>query len=306
MLLLKTIITRLARPQAKRSRAHHVAPLSRRSGPVRGVVAATVALAFLYMSVAPQDAHANPKPLPYSYFANVQPAGAFEIEGITDISPVRVSRETDDGTEAVTGLRLDLQTELEVGLSEAVEFGWYFVFAQSATAGGAAMAFQGLKQRIRWQLAPADEWPIDVALYFEVAELHNELELEAKVILSKRVGSWRFAVNLWAEEEYLFQDDRWVTVYNPTAGFVYELTPRFGLGLEYWLHGKTGDSTSDRAAAATDTGPMHYLGPTLYAATEGPWFSLGAYVRLDGIGDTPVVGDPFGKLWVRAIVGFDI
>src|SRR6185295_13552490 len=116
-------------------------------------------------------------------------------------------------------------------------------------------------------------------------------------ILSKRLGAWRVAVNLWFEQEYAFQDDRWEIIYNPTAGVLYDVSASVSLGLEYWLHGVIEDEDEDEGAEAE--GPMHYLGPTVFAATKGPWFSLGAYVRLDGLGDKPTLGDQYGKLWVR-------
>ncbi|MCC6619774.1 MAG: hypothetical protein IT385_00885 [Deltaproteobacteria bacterium] len=259
-------------------------------------------------AVAPPAA-ANPKPLPFSYLHAIQPEGAFELETYTDMTPVRVARETDDGSEAVTGVRAELQVELEVGVAEGLEFGWYFVFRQGASGRGAAIEFKGLKQRLRWQLAPEGEWPIDVSLYGEIAELDDEIELEQKLILSKRLGAWRFAINLWFEQEYYFQDDLWKLVYHPTAGFTHELSPTVALGLEYWVRGRFDDNVGapGTAAAAVDTtDPVHYLGPTLMLVSPGPWFSLGAYVRLDGLPDAAVVGDPYGKLWFRAIVGFDL
>lgn len=268
----------------------------------------SIAISLLLNAVAPPAA-ANPKPLPFSYLHAIQPEGAFELETYTDMTPVRVARETDDGSEAVTGVRAELQVELEVGVAEGLEFGWYFVFRQGASGRGAAIEFKGLKQRLRWQLAPEGEWPIDVSLYGEIAELDDEIELEQKLILSKRLGAWRFAINLWFEQEYYFQDDLWKLVYHPTAGFTHELSPTVALGLEYWVRGRFDDNVGapGTAAAAVDTtDPVHYLGPTLMLVSPGPWFSLGAYVRLDGLPDAAVVGDPYGKLWFRAIVGFDL
>ncbi|MFO0750543.1 MAG: hypothetical protein U1F43_33470 [Myxococcota bacterium] len=270
------------------------------------LLGAVVGSAALVLAGAP-EAHATPKPLPFSYFANVQPVGAFEIETYTDVSPVRVARVTDAGSDTVTALGFGLQTELEVGLCEGLELGWYFAFKQDAAADGTAFELDGIKQRLRWQLAPADAWPIDVALYGELAELHDELEIEEKLILSKRVGAWRFAVNVVFEQEYGYADEAWELVYNPSVGVVYDLSPSVSLGLEYWAHGTIEDEDEGEGAEGEESeGAVHYLGPTLYAATKGPWFSLGAYVRMDSLGDKPTVGDPYGKLWVRAIVGFDL
>lgn len=296
-MLLTTIIKTSSRPQG-------AWPNPFRAG--RAAALATTVTAALAATIAtPEVAHANPKPLPFTYFANVQAPGAFEIEALTDLSPVRVlATDAAGATKRVTDLGLGLQTELEVGLTDGLELGWYFVFAQDAAAEGGAMVFDGVKQRLRWQLAPTDAWPVDVALYLELAELHDELEIEEKVILSKRVGAWRFAANLWVEQEYELQSGEWELVYNPTVGVLYDLSPKVSLGLEYWARGKFEDE--EEGASESAAGPVQYLGPTLYAATAGPWFSLGAYVRLDALGDAPVTDDPYGKLWVRAVVGFDM
>lgn len=274
--------------------------------------AQALALAVLLMLVAaPGDARANPKPLPFSYLHPVQPPGAFEIELYTDMSPVRVARETDDGTSAVTGMRMEFQTEFEIGLTEGLEFSWYFEFRQQASGRGAAIEWKGVKQRLRYQLAPEGAWPIDVAVYFEIGEFDDEIELEQKILLNKRFGAFRASLNLWIEQEYYFQDDFWKLVYHPTAAVLYDLSPSASIGLEYWLRGRFDDNqpavTTGISAAVDTTEPVHYLGPTLFLATKaGPWFTLGAYVRLDAVADDAVVGDPFGKLWFRAILGFDL
>ncbi|PKN56604.1 MAG: hypothetical protein CVU56_15355 [Deltaproteobacteria bacterium HGW-Deltaproteobacteria-14] len=249
------------------------------------------------LALPPAPAHATPKPLPFSYFADVKAAGDFEIETITDFSPVRVARETDDGSDAVTALRFDVTTELELGIGHGLELGWYFAFSQAASAGGHALAFDGMKQRLRWALAEPGEWPIDVGLYFEIAEKPDELELEEKLLLSKRVGAVRMLVNVWFEQEYYFQENAWKLIYHPTAGVTYDLSPNATVGLEYWAQGHL--EAGGRSA-------VHYLGPTLMLSSANPWLSIGVYLRLDHLGDAAAVGDPFGKLWFRTILSFDI
>lgn len=258
-------------------------------------------LVLLMLALAvPASALANPRPFPFTYTHPVQPPGAFEVELYTDLSPVEVRRQTDNGSEAVTSLRAELQAELELGLTEGLDFGWYFVFRQAASAGGAAMEFKGVKQRLKLQLAPPSAWAVDVALYLEVAEFNDEIELEQKVILSRRLGAWQLALNLWVEQEYYYQDGVWKFLYHPTVAAGYELSPVVSLGLEYWVRGRF--DNVDGAARA----PVHYVGPTLLVSSPGPWFSMGAYVRADRLAEAPAVDDPDGRFWFRAIVGFDI
>jgi hypothetical protein len=71
-------------------------------------------------------AAANLHPLPYSYPYQTLPKGRVEVEEIADLVPVRVTRENEDGTrDAVSALRFQLQTELELGISDRLELGLY-------------------------------------------------------------------------------------------------------------------------------------------------------------------------------------
>jgi hypothetical protein len=265
-------------------------------------------LAALAVCLFSSTARANPRPLPFSYPYQTLPSGKFEAEQYVDLVPVRVTRENPDGTqEGVFSLRSVLQTELEIGLSDRLEFGWYFVFQQGASAETPFLRFQGIKQRLRLRLAEEGDWPVNVGLYLEIAELHNEFEVEEKLLLSRRFGPLNLTVNLWIEQEYYFQTSETKFIFNPTAGVTYELSPNVTVGAEYWARGRF-DSASDESdepgASDAPTGTRHYLGPTLLLQTGEAWMSLGPYVRLDSLGDDWVVDDPYGKLWFRALLGY--
>jgi hypothetical protein len=99
--------------------------------------------------------------------------------------------------------------------------------------------------------------------------------------------------NLWLEQEYQFQEGKWEHVYHPTAGVSVQASPQVSPGVEYWVRGVFSD----------DAEPAHhYLGPTLLLQSGEYSLSLGAYARLDGFGKAAVPGDPWGKLWVRALI----
>lgn len=267
---------------------------------------ALLLLIALSCAVCPRPAQANPHPLPYSYPYQTLPTGKVEVEEIVDLIPMRVARENPDGTrDAVTALRSQLQTELELGITERLELGLYLAFRQGATSDTPALRFEGLKQRLRYRFAEEGELPIDIGVYLEVAEFYNELEIEEKLLLSRRFGYLTATVNLWIEQEYYFQTQEWKHVYNPTAGAVYELSPRFMLGLEYWARGRFDDASGAAGEAAVDgpSGARHYLGPTFLLASGEAWWSTGVYARLDHLGDAAEVEDPYGKVWIRTIVG---
>ncbi|MEZ4269468.1 MAG: hypothetical protein R3F39_24165 [Myxococcota bacterium] len=260
----------------------------------RVLLLATTA-ALLAVSAA---AHANPRPMPFTYGYATQPKGAFEVEQYADLIPMRVAKEGDGGTEAVTAVRSVLQTELEYGITDRLELGWYFVFRQGASASTPALRFAGVKQRLRLRLAEAGDWPIDVALYIEFAQFYDELEFEQKIILSRRFGRATLAANLWVEQEFKFQQNEWVFFYNPTAAVSFELSPHVSLGLEYWARGRFDDDANE--------GAVHYLGPTLLLQSGEFWMTLGAYARMDDLTKKAVVGDDAGKFWLRAIIGIGL
>ena len=252
-------------------------------------------------------AHATPRPLPFTYPVETLPPGSLEVEQYVDLVPVRVAREGDAGTDAVTSLRSVLQTELEYGLTDRLELGFYLQFRQGASATSPFLQFQGIKQRLKFRLSDPLTWPINVGLYGEVAEFHDEIELEEKILLSRRFGRFGLAASLWLEQEYYFQIDEWRLIYNPTLGAHVDVTPAFSLGAEYWLRGRFDEDTrNDRTTNDTPTAAHHYLGPTAMMQGEKGFLSLGAYARLDGVGESARVGDAWGKLWVRVLLGIHL
>jgi hypothetical protein len=281
--------------------------------PCKPHVALVLAALAAISSLAPSAA-ANPHPLPFSYPYQTLPAGKIEVEEIADLVPMRVAREKADGTrDAVTAVRSRLQTEIELGITDRLELGLYFAFRQGATADTPALRFEGIKQRLRYRFAEEGDLPVDLGVYFEVAEFYNELELEQKVLVSRRFGYLTATLNLWVEQEYYFQDQDWKLIYNPTAGVVYELSPSFMVGLEYWVRGRFDagdsaaagrpDSESSGSSGDSPSGPRHYAGPTFLLQSGEAWWSTGVYARLDHLGESALAEDPYGKLWIRTIVG---
>ena len=117
---------------------------------------------------------------------------------------------------------------------DSLELGLYVAFQPDAPAGYTDTATltegTGFKERLKYRLAEAGQWPIDVALYGELVEYTTEFEIEANIILERRFGKLRIAANAWAELEFEYQGNRdWVL--NPTAGATYQILPEFHAGL---------------------------------------------------------------------------
>lgn len=251
-------------------------------------------------------ARANPHPLPFSYPYETLPEGKVEVEQYLDVVPVRVEREEPDGTmKRVWSTRSVLTTELELGLTDRLELGFYLQFDQAASGSDPALRFDGVKQRLRYRFAETGELPVDLGVYLEIAERHDEIELEEKLLVSKRLGALVLVANLWVEQEWKFQDSEVEYIYSPTAGAAFEISPRFQVGLEYWARGQFGSGEAE-AGEEGESGARHYLGPT-FLYQQGPVFlALGVYARLDELGESAVVADPFGKIWLRSIVGLEL
>src|SRR5262249_5984149 len=154
---------------------------------------------------------------------------------------------------------------------------FYQVFKADPVAGGDnQLRFDGLKWRVRTRLAEPGQWPVDIGLYLELETMHDELSLEEKVNLQRRAGRFRFMANLWVEEslERPFdkkQRSELEFIINPTAGFVYEVTPTFQPGVEYWARGRL--SPDGEGVERHDAAVQHYVGPTVHLNFGKLWWS---------------------------------
>jgi hypothetical protein len=248
---------------------------------------------------------ATPQPLPFTYVYETLPKGNLEVEQYIDYTPVPV-------TSAVTGKQIlygasQFQTEFEYGITDRLELGLY---AEFAPQGGAATYSQatlptltegnGVKERLRLRLGDEGRWPLDVALYLELVEIEREFEIEAKVILQRRIGDLRIVANLWAEREWEFSNHVQDWVINPTAGATYEVTKIFHPGVEGWMREEFPDGNFTRTF---NLGPAVYVGPTAMLDFGKLWWAVGGYALVSDINRVPQVGDGFGRLWVRTIIG---
>jgi hypothetical protein len=251
-------------------------------------------------------ASANPHPNPFSYPYATLPTDKLEVEQYVDLVPVRVEKENADGTlDGVFSLRSVLTTELELGLTDRLEAGFYFQFQQGATSDTPFLRFAGIKQRLRYRFAEAGELPVDIGIYGEIAEFHDEIEFEEKLLLERRFGDINVVANLWIEQEWYFQTKETKFIYNPTLGMSYQVSPKLFVGAEYWTRGRFDRSSTTDSTDAPTSG-RHYAGPTLLYQTGNVFLSLGVYARLDAIADKAVVDDPYGKVWIRSIVGLEL
>jgi hypothetical protein len=271
----------------------------RRSKHVGTALAVT---AFLVTSFVAAHAGATPRPLPFTYTYETLPEGELEIETIGDMTPVFAISAANG---ARTGyLASQLQTEFEYGITNRLELGLYATYVPTpgdALQNTADMPEgNGFKQRLRLRLAEEGDWPVDVALYGELVENHRELELEAKVIVQRRIGYLRVAANLWGEREFYY-DGHADWVLNPTVGATYEVIPLFQPGIEYWMRVEFPDPAPHPRPFSV--GPHHYVGPAVLLNFGKLWWSTGVYVRASDFGRSLQPTEAFGAVWIRSIIG---
>jgi len=258
-----------------------------------------------------KTASATPQPLPFTYVYETLPKGSVELEQYADYTPIKL--QNTENKPVLYGAS-QFQTEFEYGITDRLELGLYVTIAPASSESPANYVSvppltegTGIKERLRLRLAEEGQWPLDVGLYGELVENERELELEAKIILQRRIGSLKLVANLWAEREYEnFDSHQGDWVINPTFGVTYQVTPVFHPGIEGWMRAEYPDSSPPRTF---NLGPQIYAGPTMMFDFGNFWWSTGVYYRVtyadrplfDGGGLLPP--DAFGHVWVRMIIG---
>jgi hypothetical protein len=259
----------------------------------------------LLLVTMPALARGTPQPLPFTYIYETLPEGEAEVEQYVDLTPLKVQSSQTGATQFT--LASQSQTEFEYGITDRLELGLYvtllpnpggYVQTPTLTEGN------GAKERLRLRLADEGSWPLDVALYGEVVENDREIELEAKVILERRIGDLRIVANLWGEREwYYVKQTDWVI--NPTLGATYQVIPSFHPGVESWLRAEYPSPAPDRRTF--NLGPLVYVGPTAMFNFGKLWWSTGVYLRATNFGHALQPGvDAFGTVWVRTVVGLSL
>ncbi len=257
--------------------------------------------------LAPAIAAANPRSLPFTYTTETLPAGSVEIEQFVDMVTLRALSPASGEAEAY--MPSAFQTEIEIGLADRLELGLYLTYVPDLGEQFSSKSLfpglgNGMKQRIRYIFAPPGEWPLDVGVYGELVENEREIEIETKVLLQRRFDRVRVAANLSAEYELYFNKQREL-VLNPSLGATYEVTPSLHVGLDSWLRGEY--PTNPKPASRTfGLGPHAYVGPAVMYNFGKLWWSTAIYTRVTSFSHDLQPGEPYGPLYIRSIIGYDL
>jgi len=267
----------------------------------------TIAVVTLAIAASSATSRANPRALPFTYTTDTLARGAVEIEQYVDLVMLRAI--SPNSTNVEWYLPSAFQTEIEIGLADRLELGLYMTFVPDAGEQFASKALfpgtgNGLKQRLRYSFADPGALPVDIGVYGELAENEREVELEAKVLLQRRFDRLRIAANLSGELELYFSGQRELVI-NPSLGATYEIAPNLHVGIDSWLRGEypRNPPPSERTFGL---GPQAYVGPAVMMNFGKLWWAVAGYVRVTDRSHHLIFGEPYGPLYVRSMIGYDL
>jgi hypothetical protein len=253
---------------------------------------------------------ANERHFTYTYESAVLNPGNLEIEPWSTwrFGHERYFNRWDERLEFEYGIVENLQTSLYWNF-EAVAEDVDVVDATGAVTGverQRELAFASISSEWKYRLSDLVADPIGSALYFEGSLGPAEAEIEAKVILDKRIGPWLLAANLIGEHEWVFETadgtEREAEL-ELALGGAYFLTDWFSAGIE-------ARNVNELEGGSDFESSVIYAGPVLGFARENWWTALTVMpqiVALKGASDGRVRDvERQEKLQVRLLLGFHL
>jgi hypothetical protein len=172
---------------------------------------------------------------------------------------------------------VDQRFELEVGVGKNWQTAFYFNTSTEVFQGAFGLERSnsiGFSNEWKWKMSDPVANKIGSSLYGEVGYDGEELELEGKLILDKKVGKNLFALNLVAEyemkAEYKVKSNGQAEVemesempFELDLGWMHFCGQHSGIGLEMRNHNENGEEGWESSAL--------YLGPTFHFNGNG-WF----------------------------------
>ena len=192
--------------------------------------------------------------------------------------------------------------EFEYGVTDRLTGALYFNYIQSS-APEATSRFDGPSLEFIYRLSDPGKLPVDPAAYLEVRENGDELEVEPKLLLARRIYKLVGVLNVAGEFEHHFAgEERGLTQKNlrVTGGFSREIGHVAAIAIEA-VYDKPALGTGSNASALV-------VGPTLNLQTARAQIALGWQPQVSGHpatgGGINLAGFPRGE--VRLIVGVDL
>lgn len=191
--------------------------------------------------------------------------------------------------------KIDFRHELEFGISDRLQAGFYLANWTYTPAGNDHSAFRGGSLELIYNFSnPADD-PIGISVYQEIRGGRRSLETESKLIAQRNFGPLIMACNLTLESEWEEQGLRESTgEFRDEWGASYEIVARFSAGFEI-VHevvfpGWNGDQLNNNL----------FIGPN-FSYRNDRWF-----VTVTGLGRLVTDTNREPDLQVRLIFGFGL
>lgn len=262
----------------------------------------------LVLTVLAATASANPRPLAHTLTTDTLAPGDVDLVTTTDLVPLRRL----SGMREVSFLASGFASELEIGIVDRLELGLSATLVPSlddrfASAGLFAGVGNGLRQRLRYTInEDPDTFPVigNVAALVEVTETESDVAFDGRILLERHFDRLSVAFDISVAYQLYF-DDRRAWVITPTGGLTYEITPKLHVGAEAWQRTEYPDQVlvqprpfSFRAQA--------YAGPSVMLWLGKAWWTVAAYARITDTDHDLEPGEPYGRLWFRSVIGFDL
>ncbi len=224
------------------------------------------------------EARADRRLFAFSYPYATLPKGGFEVEYYLDAG---FRRADNPATPTILESRYrpawEHQLEFEYGITDKLDFGFYNVFRQSEFG---SFGYRGAKLRSRYRFFEQGEHVVDPSLYLEVGYFGDEIELEQRLILSRRFGRFEASLNLTLEQEIELGAEAEVAfLVIPSVGAGYHLSEHVALSLEYFGRVKIEEGALAYSA--------HYLGPTLSVMGRHFWWTVSFQSQLTSVDSRP-------------------
>lgn len=251
------------------------------------------------VTIWPSHAHADRRYFLYTYSPFVDPPGEMEIE--TWLTAKAGKQDPNEGT------LFEPRVELEYAIHGRLGASVYLNFVKEP---GRSMDFTSPSLELIYRLADRGRIAGDPALYLEVTESGDELELEPKLLLAHRQGRLIAGANLIGEFEFRHNDEELLpdgqVLRNGFAaeiagGVAYEPNDHVSLGLETRYRSEHPNFGAQSAA-------LFSLGPNLNLRFGEAQFGLAVLPQVWG---TPATQghrnlDDFEKTQIRAVFGIEI
>jgi hypothetical protein len=172
-------------------------------------------------------AEAGNRRFTYSYETTTMAKGEMELE---TWMTWKTQKSSDPGFE-----RFDFRHEFEYGYSDRLQLAFYFLDwrYQESDAQDGESTFHDIAFEAIYNLTDPNQCPFGSALYGEIKGSDDFIELEAKILLQKNIGSWMFVYNFGGEVEWEdeYQNDEGELM--QSLGASYQFNPSWSLGAEF-------------------------------------------------------------------------